>query len=113
MTVDGTEISMIRGDSESITVACTDLSGAAIPFVAGDKVYFTVKTRISEAVATLQKLVTTFTDGKAIIIINPVDTKTLRVMRYYYDVQLTKEDGTVTTLVPPSRFTLEGDVTSE
>lgn len=37
MTITGTKLSMVRGDSESITVT------SSRPFTAGDTVYFTVR----------------------------------------------------------------------
>ena len=43
MQISNTNISMIRGDSESITVAMQDSTGAAVPLVDGDTIYFTVK----------------------------------------------------------------------
>jgi hypothetical protein len=29
---------------------------------------------------------------------------------YYYDIQLTRADGTVKTIIPPSKFTIKGVV---
>ena len=42
MKVNGTDLAMIRGDSESITLSLKD-GEAVISFVTGDTVYFTVK----------------------------------------------------------------------
>ena len=43
MKIQGTNISMIRGDSEAIKVSCRNESGVDFPFSEGDIVYFTVK----------------------------------------------------------------------
>ena len=106
-------ISMIRGDSETITVSCKDASGLYTPFIDGDKIYFTVKKSVNDTVKVLQKVVTTFDDGKAIIEIRHDDTKDIECGVYMYDIQLSKLDGTVTTIIKPSRFVLNNEVTYE
>lgn len=113
MKVNGTNISMIRGDSESITISCTDINNLPVAFVFGDTVYFTVKEKTTNVEKTLQKTVITFDNGKAVIEITPSDTRDLRCKRYVYDVQLTRADLTVTTLVAPSDFIIEEEVTFE
>jgi len=113
MIVDGKNISMIRGDSETITLSCVDINGIQISLVAGDTVYFTVKENEYMTVKIFQKIITSFTDGKAIINIIPTDTKELKFKTYKYDVQLSRADGTVTTIIPPSLFSIEGEVTYE
>jgi hypothetical protein len=105
---------MIRGDSETITVALQDSTGAAVPLVDGDVIYLTVKSDTQTDDKILQKVVTSFTDGKAIIAIVPSDTKHLPApIELMYDVQLSKADGSVITIVKPSKFVVEGEVTYE
>ena len=113
MKVDGNNITMTRGDSETISIFCKDILGTIVPFVTGDTVYFTIKRDIHEEAIILQKIITIFTDGKAIAVILPIDTKALEFMAYIYDVQITKADGTVSTIIPPSKFTIGGEVTYE
>ena len=112
MTIVGTNISMVRGDTEAMTVACTE-DGVARAFVTGDTIYFTVKRSESETEKTLQKVITSFTDGKAHIDIAPADTKTLGVRTYVYDIQVTFANGTVKTLIETSTFELRKEVTYE
>ena len=111
MKVNGTDLAMIRGDSESITLSLKD-GAAVIPFVTGDTVYFTVKgSPIVDEIA-LQKIVTEFNeDGNCIIEIAPNDTKDLEFRSYVYDIQLNRLDGTVTTIVPCSKFAILQEVT--
>ena len=104
MTVKGTKLSMVRGDSESITVRCSD------PFAEGDTVFFTVRQCPEDPIA-LQKTVTDFPEGEAVIGIDPADTAGLDFGDYVYDVQLTRSGGAVTTLIEPDRFTLREEVT--
>lgn len=107
MKVNGTNISMTRGDSETITVSCE-----ARPFTAGDVLIFTVKESVYDIAVKLQKVVKTFTeDGKAVIEILPEDTSDLSFRTYCYDIQLTYADGTVTTIIKPSNFKIEAEVT--
>lgn len=113
MKVSGNNISMIRGDSETITVTCKDLTDSIIPLETGDTIYFTIKDNVNTEVKILQKVITVFTDGIAIIEILPADTKPLKYKDYLYDVQLTRENHTVTTIIKPSKFTIEGEVTYE
>jgi len=104
---------MVKGDSESITVTCRDASGMGKPFITGDKVYFTVKRSLNETTIILQKVVDTFTDGVASILIYPNETKGMDAGTYVYDIQITFADGTVNTVVKPNMFILEGEVTYE
>ncbi len=97
-------IAMTRGDSESITVRCSE------PFNEGDTVYFTVR-EDAESEIVLQKVVTDFPLGEAVILILPADTEPLDFGTYLYDIQVTRAGGVVTTLVVPSRFKLNEEVT--
>lgn len=113
MQITNSNMSMTRGDSESFTVFYTDASGINIPLVTGDTIYFTVKNSIYTKDTILQKVITEFNDGKAVIVITHIDTKDIPYGLYYYDIQLTKTDGTVTTIIPPSNFSITGEVTYE
>lgn len=97
-------IKMPRGDSESITIN-------GLSLVPGDIVYLTVKEHINTSDIAFQKKITEFVSGSAIIGITPNDTKGLQFRTYVYDIQLTRADGTVTTIVKPHEFTIEGEVT--
>ena len=112
MIVKGTNLTMIRGDSEKISVSCTK-DGILEPLVSGDKIYFTVKNTVYETNKIFQKIITNFVDGKANIEIEPLDTKNLKFIIYKYDVQLTRADGTVITIIPASDFTINPEVTYE
>ena len=104
---------MIRGDSEAIKVSCRDENGVDFHFAEGDTVYFTVKRNTNTEEKILQKIVTEFTDGVALITIFPEDTKELKTGIYYYDIQLNRENGQVKTIIPPSKFTINAEVTYE
>ena len=113
MKVTGTNVSMTRGDSESITVTMKNTEGELVPFEDGDLLYFTIKENINTESKILQKAITIFRDGSALIGILPEDTKSLRCKEYVYDIQLNRIDGTVSTIIKPSKFVIEGEVTYE
>jgi len=118
MKISGTDMTMIRGDTEVISV-CTKRDNVLVPFVPGDTVYFSVKRYLNSSTYTIQKVITSFIDGYAYIEIDPLDTKTLAIGDYIYDIQvvyppLTEEDiAVVTTIIWPSTFTIEQEVTEE
>lgn len=104
---------MTRGDSETIRIALTDTADVAIPFETGDTVYFTIKTDTNTATKILQKSITSFVDGKAVISILPSDTASLSYGTYLYDVQWSRADGFKRTVITPSKFVIEQEVTYE
>ena len=111
MTINGNDIRMIRGDTEQLVVTCQLSDGTERPFEEGDTVIFTVAWPLGETV--LQKTVTSFVEGAAVILLAHADTNELIPAEYDYDVQLTARDGTVATIIPPAHFVLEGDVTRD
>lgn len=101
---DNKNIRMTRGDSELISV-----NGLSLEL--GDIIYLTVKEHQNTSSIAFQKKVTEFTNGNALITILPEDTKKLQFRKYVYDIQLTKSDGMVTTIIKPHDFVIEGEVT--
>lgn len=98
-------IRMTRGDSESITVSCEQL-----PFEDGDEVRLTVRKSKYNGEKVIEKIVTEFVEGKAIIEIQPADTSHMGFREYIYDIQLTRADGAVTTIIKPAKFYTELEV---
>jgi hypothetical protein len=99
---------MTIGDTESFIYHNEDARGV-IPLVPGDKVYFTA----NQGNAKIQKVVTSFTDGKAYFTLNPSDTKGRPIGVYTYDIQVTYKDGTVKTPIKNKKFELLGEQTIE
>ena len=113
MKIQGTNISMIRGDSQSIIVSVKDKDDNKVPLITGDMIYLTVKDSVNTEEKVLQKVVTQFEDGNATIEITPSDTNNIPFKTYVYDIQLNRADGTVNTIIPPSSFTIGSEVTYE
>ena len=105
MTINGTAMSMVRGDSESFSVTCST------PFASGDTLYFTVRKAVDAPIA-LQMVVTDFDEnGKAVFPIDPTDTTGLAYGQYVYDIQVNWASGAVKTLIEKSPFILREEVT--
>ena len=104
MQVNGTDIYMTRGDSESIGVTVTGYQLAP-----GDKVELTIRRDIDSR-AVVHKVITEFDNNTALIPIFPEDTSNLRFGKYLYDIQLTYA-GCIKTIVRPSIFEIGKEVT--
>lgn len=105
MTVSGTDLSMVRGDSEILNIMCSEA-----PFEEGDSIKLTVRQSVDSDIV-IQKTVTDFDDGMAVIEFDPGDTSGLDFGDYVYDIQLTRADGKVTTIIKVSQFRIEEEVT--
>ena len=106
-------ITLRRGDSDSITVA---VRGGEELLVSGALLELTVR-RTAEDEAEVHKEIREFPEGKAVIPFEPEDTEGMDFGRYVYDIQLTDVGGRVLHLVPPRpeqplpKFTLTQEVT--
>lgn len=113
MDISGTTLTMTRGDTETLTVSCTDSRNQPVKFKTGDVVYFSVKENIYDENYIFQKQVLSFThDGKCIVDIESTDTNGLLFKSYIYDLQVKRGNGSVKTLVKPSTLTLTTEVTT-
>lgn len=98
-------ISIIRGDSATITLSVTDANGEPYVILPTDSVTMMVRqTPTSEVVMSK-----TFTDGT--LNIAPADTSSLPCGNYVYDVQLVHEDGWTDTIIPVHQFVVLPEVT--
>ncbi len=112
MTNDST-IHITRGDTAYFTVEIIDENGNKLYLETGDTIYITVKRSTKDTEKLIQKVITTFDDGSAIIKIEPNDTKLLDYATYVYDVQWTKINGDVVTIIKPNAFVIGSEVTYE
>ena len=104
---DNNNITLTRGDSASIEVTLTNPDGSAYELQSGDVLMFTVKYNCITEDIIIQKDIS----SNATINILPSDTNTLLYGNYVYDVQLTKANGAVNTVIPPSDFIVDKEVT--
>lgn len=90
-------IELTKGDSKSITVILKS-NGVKVPLVNGDVIYFSAKQKLSQTNYSIQKTITAFTNGEAIIGLLPADTN-IDTGSYLYDIQLSKASGEVYTIL--------------
>lgn len=98
------QIRLTRGDTGIFNVHVTDTAGEPYELQEGDEIRFTVRKTPTSGDIFIQK------SGPEIIL-NPEDTARMQFGKYSYDVELTREDGTVDTVIPPTSFELLQEVT--
>ena len=76
----------------------------------GDKVKFTVNTKVQLETPLLQKVITEFPNNKAFIKLTAEDTD-LEPGSYLYDIQVDSADGRVDTVIGPAKFKIVGGIT--
>ena len=111
MIVSGTSLKMTRGDTGAIRVIVSDAAGEIVPLVDGDMIEMTVRESLISSEKTMYKKVTEFVNGEALITIHPEDTANLKFKTYVYDIQLTRANGQVQTIIKPSQFEVSSEVT--
>ena len=106
LQVQGTNISMIRGDTGTIDV---NISANGVPYqiLDTDKIVFSVKKSYDTDAYALQK---TVESGK--IKLMHTDTNELSTGNYVWDMQITTTNGDVAT-IGPGRLNVLPDVTRE
>ena len=105
-------MSMVIGNTESFNVGA-EIDGVDTPLVTGDTVYFTVKKSTTATTKILQKTITSFTDGLAVVSLSASDTSSLQAGKYVYDIKVNFASGDEKTIVLPSEFELTERVTYE
>ena len=101
-------------DTRAITMVAKDTGAMVIAIEnylldTGDRVYFTVNDGLEKENPLIQKVITEFTDNKALVQLSTSDTD-LPIGNYYYDVEIDTADGRVDTVIGPARFKIVGGV---
>jgi len=107
------QLSIYRGDTKTYSLTFTDADNAAID-ITGWTIFFTVKEKKSDADddAVLKKDVTVHgdpTNGLSSIALSATDTD-ISPSRYYYDIQIKKDDDSINTVLC-STFEVLTDIT--
>ena len=114
VAINGTKISMTRGDTLRVAVSMTR-DGTAYTPENGDVVRFAVKNKrmtagSKEYYDTDPIILKTIPNGTMILELLPADTKEFDFGEYVYDIQITFADGTVDTFITTSPFILTPEV---
>lgn len=105
---DANEIEITRGDTAYLTVPIVnEATGEEYVMEAGDTLTFTVKRTVSDSHICFQKVAT----GSNAFHIKPEDTAGCDFAKYRYDVQLTRANGDVHTVIVPTCFKICEEVT--
>lgn len=113
-SINGTDITMTRGDTMKATIALTKDGDPYTP-EAGDSIRFALKH------TTLKADKSDYTDAQPLITkqiptntmmltLEPNDTKALAFGTYVYDIEVTFADGTVDTVIPTAKFKVTPEV---
>ena len=103
----GTTITMTRGDTARIQISITDIDGSEYVPAYGDSVRFAAKKSYYDDAPVILKNIPTNT---LLLTLEPEDTKPLQFGRYVYDIELTQRDGTVNTFIAKASLVLEEEV---
>ncbi len=98
------EITLTRGDSAEFDIELLNADGSSYDIQEFDMIEFTVKKNVYSTNTLIHKV------GSRINI-EPYDTADMSYGEYVYDVQVTFQDGSVDTVIPPSRFKIMSEVT--
>lgn len=105
--IEGNEIYITKGDTGIIDFTLDNYT-----FVNGDRVFFSVKKSKSDRNYTFQKVINTFSDNAAKIIITKSDSN-IEKGRYWYDIQCNLADGRVDTVITPNKFVVMEEITND
>lgn len=100
-------ISLTRGDSGVLDLQIKDLAKKIFKLGLNDKAVLTIKKKTKDKDALVQIKI----NSEQAFEFKPADTADLECGVYVYDVQVNLADGNVYTVIPPSRFYLEEEVT--
>lgn len=104
--VSGTTISLTRGDSLIIQISVNQ-EGKLYEIKPGDKIRFAMKKDLEDSEPLIMKPIDT---QSLQLTIEPQETKKLEFGKYWYDIELTTEDGFVDTFIGPAAFMITKEV---
>lgn len=107
LQITSNEVFLTRGDSADLEVIIYDLEGNVYELQEGDQLVFTLKYNCITEDILIQKDIS----SDSTIHMLPNDTVTLYYGPYWFDVQLTKADGDVYTVIDPHKFNITKEVT--
>lgn len=105
--IDGTTISMTRGDTLRVIVSMEQDDYTEYLPVEGETLLFAMKRKYSDAEPLITKNIPYDT---RMLQLDPEDTKPLNYGSYVYDISITRLDGTVDTFIDRSKLVLTEEV---
>ena len=105
--VNGTTVTMTRGDTFTATLTLKDASGNLYEPVSGDAIRFAAKQTYSDCVP---KIIKVIPNEDLTLTLDPADTKKLKFGTYVYDIQITFADGRVDTVIDRGKLIITEEV---
>ena len=105
MIVSGTNLTMIRGDTESITVTFSSALSA------GDQLTMTVRETAESPIEIQKSHICSGGETEIVFTLQHGDTSRLNFGTYVYDIQLVVGGETFITVIPMSKLRLKEEVT--
>lgn len=105
--VQGTTITLTRGDTFRAKISMTYPDGSNYTPASTDIIRFAMKKTVKDKKPLVLKEIPYDT---MVLVIDPDDTKALDFGNYIYDVELTKENGFVSTFITNSKLVLTEEV---
>lgn len=106
-----------RGDTKIVVFGITDKEGNSLNLGSADEIYFTLKKNASSNDYVIQKKLSTqeitYNDGQAYIKFSHDETKKLKAISYFYDIQVDLNFNEFVETVWEGEMTLLQDVTSD
>lgn len=93
-------ITLTKGDSAKLKLKLYDAQNKLLTLKEGDTAVLTIKQNIDSDDVVLQLTI----DDSQQFTFAPADTTELECGQYCYDIQVTLNDSSVYTVIPPSRF---------
>ena len=107
ISIDGTTITMTRGDTLRAVVAIEQMDGTEHTPVEGEEIRFAMKRKYADEAPLVWRLIPYDT---LVLELLPGDTKLLQYGNYVYDIQITRLDGTVDTFIDRAKLVLTEEV---
>lgn len=106
--INGTTISLTRGDTLKIKVDIFNPDGTAYEPIEGDSIRFAMKAKYNDQTPLIMKDIST---DDLELVLDPADTKELKQPSdYVYDIQLTHANGDVDTFIANAKFKITEEV---
>lgn len=106
--VNGTTISMTRGDTLKLTITIFDADGTEYVPIEGDSIRFAMKASYKDPDVLIKKDIPLDT---MLLHLEPEDTKNLNMPKQYvYDIELTHANGDVDTFIAGGKLSIVEEV---
>ena len=104
--INGTKISMTRGDTMQAQVEIFDTSGEPYVVQEGDRIRFAMKDRSKRSCDQIL-LYKEIPNSTLVLTLRPEDTENLPYGEYGYDIEITMATGIVDTFIPEGTLELK------